>query len=149
MLVELIKKIGNWLKSKTLGNTGILLVPKLVPTSKKSVLTKVIGTNIGTNSKSVTELLNKIYPVNTEGIKNIKNDPFLGGVELSTNNYMEFSNFILENSDGKKIPTVKILEEKFNLGSKKIKEYKKLMELEGMLLKETPTTYIINPAWKL
>jgi len=58
--------------------------------------------------------------------------------------YIHFKNFIINNSDGEKLPSNKIIENSLKISERQRKEYRNKGVEEGYILKKNKTTYIFN-----
>lgn len=58
--------------------------------------------------------------------------------------YIHFKNFIIENSDGEKLPSNKYIETALNIGERQRKEFRNKGVEEGYIIKKNKTTYIFN-----
>jgi hypothetical protein len=58
--------------------------------------------------------------------------------------YIHFKNFIINNSDGEKLPSNKFIENSLKIGERQRKEYRNKGVEEGYIIKKNKTTYIFN-----
>jgi len=115
---------------------------------KHDVLPALSALTIKKPSNGVLLLLERILPLKTQP-ENIGHFTPNEQVCSTCSNYENFVDFIVKNSDGINIPTIKIIQENFPIiTTREIQKYKKQMAEDGLLIRRTPTTYCLNPEKK-
>jgi hypothetical protein len=128
-------------ESKIYENLQNLVEQELEQDLKNPVLTVLSVLTVRTPSNGVLQLLEKVLPHLEQPKNNGQNDTN-EQMRSKCSNYKNFVEFIMENSSGKTIPTIKNIQENFPImTTREIQKHKKQMENEDLLIRQSPTTY--------